>query len=396
MNQIKNKKTGVNRINILYIFLTPKKEQKINFSSKNKLYEILKKNKLKKILFIGLWIICEKCTNAPTIKHPPTILPRVTNPKAKVVAELLFPVSALGENKFYYKFAKGDTIIFNAWVIQGNDISEVSVIKWPNTTKFHLWAVPAVENIKIFVETTSVYLFLFRNSSWSSSKSYKFTLHRIPTEERFIVFNTAVEWDTFYDTTYVTVTESTLVDYDTIPEEIINTQLKLGSQLSGRTRSYIEISFPKKTSYWVYWLGVGEEAAQGLKEMAYELPKTATMLGITDPVAAFAVGLISKLFTLNKGYDINFYFISDYENLNKFMNEETFYALKAGKRVITDYGKMEKPTKGTIYLGLDNSYSIMTPKIVTVKIVAVKIIPKYEKHTVQKPVITPRIVPKLE
>jgi hypothetical protein len=85
------------------------------------------------------------------------VMPTVTNPKAKIVADLSFQISSRKEKIFYYKFAEGDTIIFNAWTIKGKDISEVSITKWPTTTVFNSWAIPVVENKKIFIEKSSVY-----------------------------------------------------------------------------------------------------------------------------------------------------------------------------------------------------------------------------------------------
>ncbi|MEO0087722.1 MAG: hypothetical protein ABIK90_06585 [candidate division WOR-3 bacterium] len=59
-------------------------------------------------------------------------MPEILNPKAKLVAEILFPISPGEKKSFYYQFAKGDTILFNAWTVKGNNISEISIIKWPD------------------------------------------------------------------------------------------------------------------------------------------------------------------------------------------------------------------------------------------------------------------------
>ena len=64
---------------------------------------------------------------------------------------------------------------------------------------------------------------------------------------------------------------------------------------AGRSSS-IEFKLPENTAYWVYWIGVGGESAEGLNKMAKHLPEAATILGITDPVTAFALGIIPELF----------------------------------------------------------------------------------------------------
>lgn len=128
--------------------------------------------------------------------------------------------------------------------------------------------------------------------------------------------------------------------------------------------------------------------------MAEQLPEAAVALGVVDPVTGFALGYLSKLATSNQGLDINYYFVNSDQRV-KFQYGDTFYYFKKGERVVSEYAKMTAPTKGTFYLGLDNSYSIMTSKMVTVKIVAVKIIPRYEIKTVQKPRINKTAVPRV-
>jgi len=314
------------------------------------------------------------------------------NPKAKLVADLSFSISPGEEKKFFYKFAEGDTVIFNAGVVKGNDISEVNISKWPSTPIFSSYAIRVIENKVITVEKKGIYIFSFINSSLINSKIYKFNLYRIPTKEEFVDFDVSVKWDTLYDTTYIPVRESILIKIDTISEEIVNVQQKIAAGY----RSYIQVTLPPNTAYWVYWIGVGQEAVNGLQEMASKIPHEAALLGITDPVTAFALGFLPQLFTLSKGLDISYYFIKDYENLNNFLSGKEFYLFKQGERVITDYAKMETPTKGSFYIGLSNSYSLFTPKIVTIKVVAVKILRRYEIKETQKPKIQMKIIPKIE
>ena len=146
---------------------------------------------------------------------------------------------------------------------------------------------------------------------------------------------------------------------------------------------------------------MGQEAANGLAQMVSQIPEAAKMLGIVDPVAAFALGFLPSLFKLNRGLDISYYFFDDWENVEKFLAGEKFYSFKYGQRIVTDFAKMETPkiktTKiKTFYIGLSNDYSLITSKIVTVKMVAVSMLPKYEVKEVQKPKVQMRIVPKMD
>ena len=141
---------------------------------------------------------------------------------------------------------------------------------------------------------------------------------------------------------------------------------------------------------------MGQEAANGLAQMVSQIPEAAKMLGIVDPVAAFALGFLPSLFKLNRGLDISYYFFDDWENVEKFLAGEKFYSFKYGQRIVTDFAKMETPKIKTFYIGLSNAHSLITSKIVTVKMVAVRMLPKYEVKEVQKPKVQMRIVPKMD
>jgi len=310
------------------------------------------------------------------------------------ITDMVFKMSGRSEKTFEYKFSKGDTIVLKANVQKGNSISKIEVTEWPSSIRFQAYDVKEIVDKKITVNKTNVYLFKIKNEAILKSQTYSLKIQRIPSSQDNVDFNTNVSWDTTYDTAYVACIETTLIKIDTIPEEIVNTQLKLGTQLSGNTRSYVKITLPENTSSWAYWIGVGQEAADGLQKMTNALPKAAGVL-FTNPLFAFAGGLIPELFSMNKGLDVSYYFIADYDNLCNFMNGQTFYQFKCGQKIITDYAKMEPRGENTFYLGLDNSYSVMTSKLVNVHIVALKTIPKCEYKDVKKPKIIPRVTPHL-
>ena len=301
--------------------------------------------------------------------------------EAVEVANLSFKIPARETQTFYYSFAAGDTIVINVEPIKGEDISGIIIREWPASVKFQDTKTRWVDK-KIAVPKTAVYCFELANT-FLFRKTYELSIKRIPSSEELVNFNTGVTWETIYDTTYVAVVESTLIRKDTIPEKIVDIQKKISAGMSSR----VEVSLPEGTSYWVYWIGVGKEAAEGLQGMVDLLPEVAKMLGIVDPVIGFALGYVSKLYTLNSGLDIN-YSLERYSYGN-------WVPFKYSSGVITDYAKMDKPINGSFYIKLDNSYSLITPKIVTVKVVAVKIIPQYEIKTIQRPRINKTAVPRV-
>ncbi len=294
------------------------------------------------------------------------------------VANLTFKIPASETQTFYYSFAAGDTIVINVEPIKGEDISGIIIREWPASVKFQDTKTRWVDK-KIAVPKTAVYCFELANT-FLFRKTYGLSIKRIPSSEEQIGFNTSVIWDILYETTYVSVVESTLVKVDSVPEKLVDTQKKISAGLS----SSVKVSLPEGTSYWVYWIGVGQEAVEGLNSMVEQLPE---VVGIVDPVAGFALGYLSKLYTLNSGLDIN-YTLERYSYGN-------WVPFKYSSGIVTDYAKMDKPINGSFYIKLDNSYSIMTSKMVTVKIVAVKIIPQYEIKTVQRPVVKKTAVPRV-
>ena len=322
------------------------------------------------------------------------------------VASVQFSIEPGEEKSFYYKFAEGDTIIFSAEVIKGNDISEVNIIKYPNTVVYTSYAAKKVENEVIYNPSKAIYQILFKNTSLLNSKVYKFVIYRKPTKPEFNDFDVSVQMITTYDTIYVEAIESTLVKADTTWEEVINTTLNVGSQIKGGdTKTYVKVNLPSNTLSWVYWIGVGQEALEALKQLSKSISNTlytaSNVVGTVDPssaLAAYALGFVTDLSVNVKSKDdINYYIISNYEDLVNFLNDEPFYLIKKGERVITDFGKMTYPTEGTFYIALDNSYSIFTTKLVNIKVVAIKILPQYEKMKVRKVIeVRERSYPKLD
>ena len=311
------------------------------------------------------------------------------------VTDMIFNIGSSSEKSIEYRFAAGDTIIINAGVVKGNDISEIAVVEWPYSTKFQAVGVENVVDKKIYVPKTNIYTFNLKNTAALKSKTYQLNIKRIPSNSDMIMFNTSAEWDTIYDTTYVAAVETVVVKMDMVPKEIVNTQVKIGSQLSGDYQSYLQVDIPEGTNYLAYWIGVGQEANEGLQSMTEALPEAAALMGIVNPVAAFALNLVPKLFTLSKGQQVDYYFIADYQNLTNFLAGQTFYMIKKGEEVITDYAKLDTPLQRTIYLGLYNSHGRLSDRLVTVNIVAVKITPKYKYINIKKPVVNQKVMPRL-
>ena len=282
------------------------------------------------------------------------------------IVDLEFQIGARSEKVFTYNFAAGDTLVINAYARRGGDISEISVMKWPNSVVFNSYASPVVEK-KIFLRKKTTIVFRLKNTSMFSKKTYNLTISRIPSDERSVDFNTEVKWVTVYDSTYVPAVESTLVKQDTVAQKILNINVKLNNKNGYKYTSSFNI--PRNTVSWAFWIGVGPEAVSGLSQMVSLLPKSALMKGITDPVSAYALRIINSLYQVEQGSPINYYFVDSYSNAQNFLAGNQFYQFKEGS-CVTDYAIMDTHLKGSYYLCLANpDYS--TSKYVTAEIVAV-------------------------
>ena len=184
-----------------------------------------------------------------------------------------FKIGARSFRKFYYNFANGDTLVLKAEVIKGNNISGLRIFSWPDATLFSSYAAKIITK-KLYIPKKTTIGIEVKNTSIFGNKVYKISISRIPQNKNSINFNTQVKWDTTYDTTYVPVVESTLVEQDTIPKKVLNSNLTLNKKY------VLSFTIPKGTISWGYWIGVGHEAVRGLSNMVSLLPKASLTKGI--------------------------------------------------------------------------------------------------------------------
>jgi len=108
--------------------------------------------------------------------------------------------------------------------------------------------------------------------------------------------------------------------------------------VGGNTKAYVKVDLPSNTSTWVYWIGVGQEAVEALKQLSKSISGVSSLLVTLDPssaLVAYGLGLITDLsLNLKSKDDINYYIYYGTD------------IIKQGTRVVADYGKMTHPTKG--------------------------------------------------
>jgi hypothetical protein len=316
------------------------------------------------------------------------------------VADSTLKIGGLSEEVFYYGFAEGDQIVFSFEEVNGKELKEVEITEWPSNSKFMDYKTKKILNKMITVTRTGIYKFRFTNSA-IGGRVCKFRIERIPAGEGTQNFNTAVYWQTFYDTTYTPVQEKYLVKSDTVVTMLTDQVAKVSSQnaLNGNSnKAVVDVTLPQGTISWSYYIGTGSEGKK-----AYDDAKSKCLTSSAGaamkipgwgPLAALAL-YGTNYFNKVQGEDnVKYWFISNWENVQFFEAGQSFLQYKQGD-VVNDASQMKSPLSGKLYLGLLND-NVMDPIDVTVKITAVSVTQQWGMRTVQKMSVSSREEPYLK
>ena len=311
--------------------------------------------------------------------------------------------------ELYYSFDEGDEIVFNLDMIKGRNIKSVEIIELPNKKLFSAFKTEGISNKKIKVFNKGVYLFRFYSTSLTT-RACNIRISRIPRQNGNLTFNTGWEWQTLRDTTYTDYTIDsiagynkirykdtlrTLVNSEKIEETLFNKNQRVHSTYNENSSlTYLRVDLPitystplkeEKLIAWAYWIGVGQESQKAYNENIRALGGIAKGLSTmydASLLSQLAIGTITDLITPKTGEDIAYWFIQDYESVQKFMNNEPFLQFDQGKGIAA-YGKNDRLTQGTFYIGLYNDNDWLGLDV-EVKVVAVKQVDFYKKEVIDK------------
>ncbi|MDD4210343.1 MAG: hypothetical protein PHI52_08425 [Bacteroidales bacterium] len=330
------------------------------------------------------------------------------------VAELTIKVGGMSTEELYYGFAEGDQIIFSFEEENGKDIKEIEILEIPSSSKFMDYKTSQIQDKRINVYKKGVYSFRLYNSS-VGGRICKIKIHRIPKNQELINFNTDWKWETIYDTIYTPYTENCLIGFDTLHyketvKELIKTE-QVEDIIIDKTqrvhsfwnenscRTYLRVDLPSNTKQyykeekviaWAYWIGVGEESNKAYARNVAAMGDLASgvVSAFVTPLAGIAIGTITQLLLPTSGEDVEYAFISDYQNVQAFLSSQTYYQFDHGKGIAA-YGKKTIPLQGTFYIGLYNDNQT-TGIDVNVKIVVIKEVKTYEDIEYDRMKITPK------
>jgi hypothetical protein len=294
------------------------------------------------------------------------------------VAETTLKVPGLGEEVFYYGLSEGDVIVLNFDELNGKELKEFEFSELQSSsTKFMEYKIKKIVDKRLTISATGIYKFRLANSA-IGGRVCRFKLQRIPSDEQSKKFNTTVFWRTSYDSIYTPVEEKYLVKADTSIITVIDQVSKVVSQsaLNGASnRTVVDFDLPTNTIAWSYFIGVGNEGKAayeaGKEKFVQEAASTLSAIPQYGPMAALALYGINTFSKANGNDNVQYWFITDWNNVLAFKGAALFYQYKQGN-VISDAAPMKDPLSGKIYLGLLND-NIMDAIEVNVKVTAIQV-----------------------
>lgn len=307
--------------------------------------------------------------------------------------------------ELYFSFAEGDIIEFNLDMVKGKHIKEIEIIELPTNKVFSDFKTKGFSKKQIQIRNKGIYKFRFYSSS-ITRRVCKIKISRTPASKETRDFNTNWKWKTIRDTIYTPYTIDSITGYntvkyketlkelaktETIEDLILNKNQRVHSYYNeNRSSTYVKVDLPNSIYYdlkeertiaWAYWIGVGEEAQEAYKQNTIAVGSLAKEISsiYLSPLGGLAVGAIAELIIPKIGEDVQYTFIPDYENVQKYINGESYLQYDTGKGIAA-YGKNSNRIQGTFYIGLHNDNQILGIDV-EVKIVVIKEVKTYEYVT---------------
>jgi len=302
---------------------------------------------------------------------------------AITVAESTLKVNGLGEEVFYYGFAKGDEVIFNFEVLDGKALKEIEITELPSLSdKFMDYKSTKIENKILTVTETGIYKFRFSNSA-ISKRVCRFKIQRIPANESLAGFNTNVYWGTKDDTLYTSVPERYLIRKDSSFQNFYSSTV---SVKAGKSQ-VIEFNVPENTVSWAFYIGTNEEGQNELKRAQSSFLKSSAAILVNipgyGPMAALALTGISYFNNIQDGSNVKYWFLTDATSVTLYKTgSKLMHYYKQGD-VINEASQMRFPLKGKIYLALFND-NYIDPIKVTINTTAVVVKDVWGVRSIEK------------
>ncbi|MBJ6117651.1 hypothetical protein JAO76_05590 [Pontibacter sp. BT310] len=316
--------------------------------------------------------------------------------KAITVTEQTITIPADGQQAVYfYGFQKGDVAAITIEPDKPGQTINLEVQEFASgAVVYSSQPVKRVKELKLTVPQKLVYKFIVSSTSDKAIPA-RLSIKRLPEKEETRHFNANITWQTITDTTWATTTEKVLVKGELTPVTIVDKTFRVASMANlNPSRVSVPFKLPANTVHWVYWIGVGQQSVEDLKNMTKLVTKGASVIASStvSPVVGFGLGLLPGLPQVNASGNIDYYFMNK-QSAEKFVADEEgwkLYPFAQGTGIVSDYKKVTlsetpKTSDGTLHATFRNSNTV-TGLDITLKIVAFEQEKKYVNKQVRKPV----------
>ncbi|MBC5994108.1 hypothetical protein [Pontibacter cellulosilyticus] len=295
---------------------------------------------------------------------------------------------------YHYGFQQGDAIVVNVEPEKAEQPLNLEVQEYTSgSTVFSVKNQKKIKNLRLPAPRKIAYRFILTSANGKPVPA-QLSIKRTPANEESRYFNPNITWKTKSDTTWTTVTEKVAVKGDLVPVTLVDKTFRVASKTNlNPSRVAVPFKLPANTVHWVYWIGVGQESVEQLKNMTSMASKgAATLASTVSPVAAFGLGLIPSLPQVNASGNIDYYFMNK-QSADKFVadpdSDWKHYTFAQGTGIISDYKLVQlsetpKATDNTLHAVFRNSNTV-TGLDITLKIVAFEQEKKYVSKQVRKP-----------
>lgn len=302
------------------------------------------------------------------------------------VAEITQKVKSGKTDSLYFGFEANDEVIFSL-ATNGNKIKQVEVVEIRGGVIFKDYKIENDISKAFKINKRCVLGFYIENSSMRG-KVYQLTIKRICISKSKN-FNTNVVWRPVFDSTFTTSHEEYVEKTDTIFETVMDRTSRVHSLTSINfepNRQVVDFYLPDNCIGWTYWIGVGSEGkaayTEAKKNVMKSLAGAANLIPEYGPLISLALNGAIALNSTQPGDNIQYWFTDNKAEADKFLKKEDFKSFKQGN-IVKDYGKINTPSKGYIYINLLND-NIREGIDVDIKILAIRISEKYGLKAVKK------------
>jgi hypothetical protein len=230
----------------------------------------------------------------------------------------------------YFGLDNGDELSVECSVLNKKGNATLSIVQYESGTEiYRKEKFNVIENESIKVPRKGIYKVLLYTDALFG-KDAKLVVERIPSKNSSPDFKTTIH-----------------VVSDTTSSEVLNTTVRVFSMtnLDHSNKTVVRVNLPNNTTYWTYWVGVGQASKDKMKQFVSGLSGIGNLLS-ADPLFLFGMKLIPSLPMLNATSTINYRFMNA-QNAQWFAagNNYNYYTFKYANNVATDYAFINQGLK---------------------------------------------------